>query len=118
MLKITTKLFKKGNNIIDKISNKPKSDEQKRGSIAFFATYRPPVALDLYATKTPPTSPKDEVLITDGESYNYNGQAIPPSALKLILKRPQLADVDSGRLWGHKTHLIFTHYSQTRIRLH
>lgn len=79
---------------------------EKRGSIAFFATYRPPVPLDIYSAKFPPASPQDEALMTDGISYNYNGQAIPPSALKTILKRPLLAphgteaDVDSGRLSG------------------
>ncbi|KAL5578698.1 hypothetical protein UlMin_011140 [Ulmus minor] len=45
--------------------------------------------------------------MTDGDSYNYNGQVIPPAALKTILKRPKLAnsqgdeaDVDSGDFTG------------------
>lgn len=80
---------------------------EKRGSIAFFATYRPPVALDIFSVPLSPTSNQDEVQMTDGESYNYDGQAIPPTALKTILKRPKLvsegikeADVDSGRVSG------------------
>ena len=43
----------------------------------------------------------------DGLSYNYNGQTVPPEALKTIVKRLELApeaeidaDVDSGRLTG------------------
>ncbi|PON37170.1 Tricorn protease [Parasponia andersonii] len=80
--------------------------EEKRGSIAFFATYRPPVALDIFSCPVPPTSKQDELHLTDGESYNYNAQVIPSAALKIILKRPKLAsegneaDVDSGRLSG------------------
>ncbi|KAL5564510.1 hypothetical protein UlMin_027674 [Ulmus minor] len=44
--------------------------------------------------------------MTDGQSYNYNGQVIPSAALKTILQRPKLvseakeADVDSGRVSG------------------
>uniref|UniRef100_A0A803Q3Q2 Uncharacterized protein n=1 Tax=Cannabis sativa TaxID=3483 RepID=A0A803Q3Q2_CANSA len=44
--------------------------------------------------------------MTDMNHYNYNGQAIPSTALKKILTRPKLAreanaaDVDSGRLSG------------------
>ena len=46
--------------------------------------------------------------MTDGKSYNYNGQLIPSEALKIILKRPKLAwfsslnedDINSGRLSG------------------
>lgn len=83
--------------------------KEKRGSIAFFATYRPPVQLDLYSCPIPPTSKKDEVCLTDGKSYNYNGQVIPPAALKKILTRPNPKlqalkatddDVDSGRVTG------------------
>jgi Tol biopolymer transport system component len=78
----------------------------KRGSIAFFATYRPPVPLDIFSCPEQPTSKQDELHMTDGESYNYNGQVIPSAALKTILKRPKLAsqgteaDVNSGRLSG------------------
>ncbi|XP_048498469.1 uncharacterized protein LOC104891772 isoform X2 [Beta vulgaris subsp. vulgaris] len=80
--------------------------DNKRGSIAFFATYRPPVALDIYSAPDQPKSRHDEVLMTDGMAYNYNGQVIPPLALKTMLKRPLMAshgtedDVDSGRLSG------------------
>lgn len=74
-----------------------------RGSIAFFTTYRPPVALDIFSTSFPRF--EDELPMTDGVSYNYNGHFIPPKALKTILKRPifyhqgiKEADVDSGRV--------------------
>jgi hypothetical protein len=79
---------------------------EKRGSIAFFTTYRPPVPLDIFSCPLEPTSKHDELHMTDGVSYNYNGQVIPPAALKTILKRPKLAsegkeaDVNSGRLSG------------------
>ncbi|KAF3338655.1 WD40-like Beta Propeller Repeat [Carex littledalei] len=79
---------------------------ENRGSIAFFATYRPPVPLDIFSCPVPPSSNGDELHLTDGLSYNYNCQVIPPAALKTILNRPKLAseateaDVDSGRLTG------------------
>ena len=79
---------------------------EKRGSIAFFATYRPPVPLDLFSSPVPPESKQDEVHLTDGESYNYNGHVIPPAALETILKRLKLAgqasddDMDYGRVSG------------------
>lgn len=79
---------------------------EKRGSIGFFATYRPPVPLDIYSSPFPLRSGLNEVHMTDGKSYNYNGQVIPPAALKAILRRPMLAgeakpsDVDSGRVSG------------------
>ncbi|KAK9734897.1 hypothetical protein RND81_04G170100 [Saponaria officinalis] len=81
---------------------------EERGTIAFFATYRPPVALDIYSSPYQPTKPSDETTMTDGscKSYNYNGKAIPPSALKTILKSKRLstlateADVDAGRVSG------------------
>ncbi|KNA20515.1 hypothetical protein SOVF_051710 [Spinacia oleracea] len=83
------------------------SNVQKRGSIAFWATYRPPVPLDIYAAAYPTVSATDETLMTDEDFfYNHHGQVIPPSALKTILKRPLLAslgkdvDVDSGKLSG------------------
>jgi Tol biopolymer transport system component len=59
-----------------------------RGSIAFFASYRPPVPLDIYSCPVQPKSARDEFPMTDGKSYNYNGQVIPQPALKTILKRP------------------------------
>ncbi|KAF2320128.1 hypothetical protein GH714_024070 [Hevea brasiliensis] len=79
---------------------------QKKGSIAFFATYKPPVPLDIFSCPVSPTSRHDELHMTDGLSYNYNCQVIPPEALKTIIRRPILAseaseaDVDSGRLSG------------------
>lgn len=79
----------------------------KRGSIAFFATYRPPVPLDIYSCPNPSKPNQSASLMTDGKSYNYNGQVIPGHALKAIIKRPKLAgegfretDVDAGRLSG------------------
>ncbi|KAI8548788.1 hypothetical protein RHMOL_Rhmol07G0301200 [Rhododendron molle] len=81
-------------------------EPEKRGSIAFFTTYRPPVQLDIFSCPQQPTSKQDELHMTDGVSYNYNGQVIPSAALKTILKRPKFAseakeaDVDSGRLSG------------------
>ncbi|XP_062113468.1 uncharacterized protein LOC133824565 [Humulus lupulus] len=79
--------------------------DEKRGSIAFFATYRPPLPLDIYSSPLSVKSRKEELHMTDGVSYNYNAQVIPPDALKKILTRPKLAsegiteaDVDSGRL--------------------
>ncbi|KAF2307538.1 hypothetical protein GH714_029627 [Hevea brasiliensis] len=79
---------------------------EERGSIAFFATYKPPMQLDIFSCTVSPTSRHDELHMTDGLSYNYNCQVIPPEALKTIIKRPKLAseaneaDVDSGILSG------------------
>jgi Tol biopolymer transport system component len=79
---------------------------ENRGSIAFFATYRPPVPLDIFSCPVTPSSKEDELHLTDGLSYNYNCQVIPPAALKTILNRPKLAseakeaDINSGRLTG------------------
>ncbi|KAL8110313.1 uncharacterized protein LOC141672624 [Apium graveolens] len=80
----------------------------KKTSIAFFTTYRPPVALEIYSCPLPPNkSPHEELRMTDGISYNFNGHSIPPTALKLIIKRPKLvpegikdADVDNGTVSG------------------
>jgi Tol biopolymer transport system component len=88
---------------------------KSRGSIAFFGTYRPPVPLDIFScpANPPPQSAKDELLLTDGESYNQNGQPIPAAALKELLtflgkKNPKLAsecgatpeDAEKGRVTG------------------
>ncbi|KAG8649240.1 uncharacterized protein LOC110607614 [Manihot esculenta] len=79
---------------------------ENRGSIAFFATYKPPVPLDIYSCPLPPTGRHDELHMTDGLSSNYDCRIIPSEALKTIIKRPKLAseaneaDVDSGRLSG------------------
>jgi Tol biopolymer transport system component len=85
------------------------------GSIAFFGTYRPPVPLDIFSCPAdpPPSSDKDEVLLTDDVSYNQNGQPIPLAALKELLtflrkKNPKLAsecgatpeDAEKGRVTG------------------
>ncbi|GJN41509.1 hypothetical protein PR202_gn00897 [Eleusine coracana subsp. coracana] len=86
------------------------SNDGSRGSIAFFATYRPPVPLDIFSCPVPPSSRQDELQLTDGVSSNYNGQAIPAAALKALLKRPKVMaavnsefgadDVDGGRVSG------------------
>ncbi|XP_003574472.1 uncharacterized protein LOC100838501 [Brachypodium distachyon] len=81
---------------------------ESRGNIAFFATYRPPVPLDIFSSPVPPSSSRDEVHLTDGVSYNYDCRPIPASALKALLRRPKLAadggateaDVDAGRVSG------------------
>lgn len=80
---------------------------ESRGSIAFFASYRPPVPLDIFCCPAPASSRQDELHLTDGISYNYNGQPIPSVALKTIVKHLDLApeavveaDIDSGRLTG------------------
>ena len=81
---------------------------ESRGSIACFATYRPPVELDIFSCPVPPSSTRDELLLTDGKGYNHNCRPIPPAALKALLKRPKLAaeggatdaDVDAGRVSG------------------
>ncbi|KAL5578675.1 hypothetical protein UlMin_011117 [Ulmus minor] len=78
------------------------AENRGRGSIGFSSIYRPPVPLDIYSCPRESPSEKDEVHMTDGDSYNYIGQVIPAEALKTILKRPKLAsevkakDVDSG----------------------
>ncbi|KAL5727635.1 hypothetical protein ACHQM5_000811 [Ranunculus cassubicifolius] len=59
-------------------------EPEKRGSIAFFATYRPPVPLDLYSRH--PSNDK-EFRMSDGNFYNYNGRIIPDPVVRLILQR-------------------------------
>ncbi|KAL5699960.1 hypothetical protein ACHQM5_025472 [Ranunculus cassubicifolius] len=81
---------------------------EKRGSIAFFATYRTPVPLDIFSCPLPLLPNNNELRMTDDkeDSYNYNGHEIPSEALKTLLKHPKLADqgkeadVDSSRLSG------------------
>ncbi|XP_074319490.1 uncharacterized protein LOC141656480 [Silene latifolia] len=81
---------------------------ESRGCISFFATYRPPVALDIYSSPYPLTSNRNDELQMCDQSphYNYNGHQIPAAALKAMLRRPNLAvhgsgrDVDSGGLSG------------------
>ncbi|KAL2944698.1 Protein TolB-like protein [Bienertia sinuspersici] len=87
--------------------------DEERGRIAFFTTYRPPVALDIYSCPIQPQNPRkfvreasqkqtenweknqkqilqkdpyDERQLTDGKSYNSNAQPIPQKSLKLILQ--------------------------------
>ncbi|KAL7219560.1 hypothetical protein ACSBR2_012586 [Camellia fascicularis] len=95
---------------------------EKRGSIAFSATYRPPVPLDIFSCPLRPTSKQDELPMTDGVNYNYNGQEISSAALKTILKREKLAlaaeggkeaDVNSGRLSG----MVFVSERQEGLEL-
>jgi hypothetical protein len=97
-----------------------------RGTISFFGTYRPPVPLDIFSRpaaanpsgqqqQPPQQQPRnDELLLTDGESYNQNGQPIPPAALRELLtfmgkQNTKLAselggispeDADNGRVTG------------------
>ncbi|XP_050218188.1 uncharacterized protein LOC126668968 [Mercurialis annua] len=77
-----------------------------RGSIAFFATYRPLEPLDIFARPKNSTREEDESRMTDGISSNYNGKMIPTPALKKILKRLNLSteanvkDADTGNLTG------------------
>ncbi|GJN04352.1 hypothetical protein PR202_ga21895 [Eleusine coracana subsp. coracana] len=91
-----------------------------RGSIASFATYRPPLPVDLFSCPMTPSSGKDELHLTDGVSYNYNGRPIPAAALKaLVAKKPELAsecgatvgDVDQGRATG----LVFVSERETGL---
>jgi hypothetical protein len=81
-----------------------------RGSIASFATYRPPLPVDLLSCPVPPSSANGEQNLTDGVSYNCNGRPIPAAAaLKLpVAKKPVLAsecgataeDVEKGHATG------------------
>uniref|UniRef100_A0ACD6A8B8 Uncharacterized protein n=1 Tax=Avena sativa TaxID=4498 RepID=A0ACD6A8B8_AVESA len=89
---------------------------ESRGSIAFFTTYRPTVPLDIFCCPATPSSPAwqdDDLLLTDGVSYNQNGRPIPAAALGELLaflrkKNPTLAaecgatpdDAASGRVAG------------------
>ncbi|TVU00608.1 hypothetical protein EJB05_53943, partial [Eragrostis curvula] len=83
---------------------------ESRGSIASFATYRPPLPVDIFSCAVPPSPGTREQKLTDGKSYNCNGRPIPAPALKLLIeKKPELAsecggataeDVDRGRATG------------------
>jgi hypothetical protein len=80
---------------------------ESRGSIAFFGTYRPPVPLDIFSCPAdpPPSSAKDELLLTDDLSYNQNGQPVPAAAVNEILaflrkKNPKLASECEGSVAG------------------
>ncbi|XP_037450560.1 uncharacterized protein LOC119320672 [Triticum dicoccoides] len=73
-----------------------------------FSTARSPVPLDIFSCSLSPLSTEDELLLTDGVSYNYNGCPIPPAALKTLLKNPKVAseseatdaDIDAGHVSG------------------
>jgi Tol biopolymer transport system component len=74
----------------------------RRGSIAFFGTYRPPVPLDIFSRPAvPAANSDDERLLTDGESYNHNGREIPVAALKELVaflrkRDPKTRDASRG----------------------
>ncbi|KAI3917193.1 hypothetical protein MKW92_042572 [Papaver armeniacum] len=84
----------------------------ERGSIAFFATYRTPVPLDIYSCplQLPLSANNDELLMIgdNKDQYNYNGREIPKDALRKLLNNEKLksktegreADVDNGTLTG------------------
>ncbi|KAL5578716.1 hypothetical protein UlMin_011158 [Ulmus minor] len=81
------------------------AENRGRVSIGFSSIYRPAVPLDIFSCPRESPSEKDEVHMTDGDAYNYNGQVIPAEALKTILKRPKLASkvnekvIDSGMVF-------------------
>ncbi|KAK3119048.1 hypothetical protein QOZ80_9BG0712830 [Eleusine coracana subsp. coracana] len=70
-----------------------------RGSISSFAAYRSPLPLDIFSCSIPPSSDKDELHLTDGVSYNYNGRPLSATALKaLVEKKPELAtSLETGK---------------------
>ncbi|KAK3120380.1 hypothetical protein QOZ80_9AG0686610 [Eleusine coracana subsp. coracana] len=70
-----------------------------RGSISSFAAYRSPLPLDIFSCSIPPSSEKDELHLTDGLSYNYNGRPLSAAALKaLVEKKPELAtSLETGK---------------------
>lgn len=80
-----------------------------RGSIVATATYRPPLAWDIFSVPVVPEkgTTDDEELLTDGVSYNHNCRPIPAPALKaLVARKPDLAgdvtadDIEQGRATG------------------
>uniref|UniRef100_M8C5H9 Protein tolB n=1 Tax=Aegilops tauschii TaxID=37682 RepID=M8C5H9_AEGTA len=86
----------------------PQALRERRGRIVFSTAYRPPVPFDIFACPFSPSCTNEELHLTDGVSYNYNGCSIPPAALKTLLKNPKLAeedgttdaDVDAGHVSG------------------
>ena len=96
-----------------------------RGSIAFFGTYRPPVPLDIYSSPIKvDNSKEEEEIMTDGNSYNFNGQVIPADALEAILRHPKLdslvteeeADVRAGMAFvSERTNSLETLHLALRI---
>uniref|UniRef100_A0ACD5Z3I2 Uncharacterized protein n=1 Tax=Avena sativa TaxID=4498 RepID=A0ACD5Z3I2_AVESA len=79
-----------------------------RGRIVFSTTSRPSVPFDIFSCTFLPSSIDDELHLTDGVSYNYNGRPVPPASLKTLLKNPKLADeggftdadIDAGHAFG------------------
>lgn len=81
----------------------------RRGSIVASATYRPPLAWDIFSVPVVPEkgTTDDEELLTDDVSYNHNCRPIPAPALKaLVARKPELAaactadDIEHGRATG------------------
>ncbi|KQJ92897.1 hypothetical protein BRADI_3g01460v3 [Brachypodium distachyon] len=83
------------------------SNSEPGGRIVFSRTNGTLVSFDIFSSPLSPSSTY-ELPLTDGVSYNYNGQAIPPAALKTLLKNPKLADkadandadIDAGNVSG------------------
>jgi hypothetical protein len=69
------------------------------------------VPFDIFSRPFWPLSTDEELHLTDGVSNNYNGRAIPPDALKALLKSPKLAEVgsvtDADVDTGHVSGLMF-----------
>ncbi|KAJ6848492.1 uncharacterized protein M6B38_274745 [Iris pallida] len=82
-------------------------DSEKRGSISFFSTYRPPVALDIFSCVASQTPKGDQVLLTDGRSYNYNGRVIPPAALKHPKLMANCEGEEAGVKSGPQSGMVF-----------
>nr|XP_045085502.1 uncharacterized protein LOC109767595 [Aegilops tauschii subsp. strangulata] len=90
------------------VTKKKNLYSERRGRIVFSTAYRPPVPFDIFACPFSPSCTNEELHLTDGVSYNYNGCSIPPAALKTLLKNPKLAeedgttdaDVDAGHVSG------------------
>jgi hypothetical protein len=82
---------------------------ESRGCIASFATYRPPLPVDLFSCPVRPSSPNGEQNLTDGVSYDCNGRPIPAAAL--VAKKPELASECDARAEdvekGHATGITF-----------
>ncbi|CAO2189410.1 unnamed protein product [Urochloa humidicola] len=85
--------------------------EGSRGSITSFATYRPPLPVDMFSCPVQPSTPRtgEQHLTDDHDFCNYNGRPMPAAALKLLVeKRPELAsecgatvgDVEKGLATG------------------
>ncbi|XBI43647.1 hypothetical protein VPH35_108393 [Triticum aestivum] len=90
------------------VTKNQNSNSEHRGRIVFSTTCRHPEQFDIFSCSFSPSSSDEELHLTDGVSYNYNGRSIPPAALKTLLKSPKLAeedgtsdaDVDAGHVSG------------------